>query len=120
MIGIYNAVGLQYRFAAAEVAAPADKAKAISLVLAGGIVGGFLGPESARLRDGSLRARRSWGSFLVLAAYALVALAVQSRVRVPAADASRSAPAAGGRCRRSCASRCSSSPRSPAGWATGS
>ena len=47
MIGIYNAIGLQYRFAAAEVAAPADKAKAISLVLAGGIVGGFLGPEYA-------------------------------------------------------------------------
>jgi hypothetical protein len=37
IIGIYNAIGLQYRFAAAEVAAPADKAKAISLVLAGGI-----------------------------------------------------------------------------------
>ncbi len=48
VIGIYNAIGLQYRFAAAEVAAPADRAKAISLVLAGGIVGGFLGPESAR------------------------------------------------------------------------
>jgi predicted MFS family arabinose efflux permease len=44
VIGIYNAIGLQYRFAAAEVAAPADRAKAISLVLAGGIVGGVLGP----------------------------------------------------------------------------
>src|SRR5690242_9829958 len=49
IIGVYNAVGLQYRFAAAEVAAPTDKAKAISLVLAGGIVGGILGPESTRL-----------------------------------------------------------------------
>ncbi len=46
VIGVYTAIGLQYRFAAAEVSAPADKPRAISLVLAGGIVGGFLGPES--------------------------------------------------------------------------
>ncbi len=82
VVGVYNAVGLQYRFAAAEVAAPADRARAISLVLAGGLVGGFIGPQSARLA-------RDWfatpfeGSFVVLAALALVALAVQSQVHVP-------------------------------------
>ena len=82
VIGIYNAAGLQYRFAAAEVATPFDKAKAISWVLAGGIAGGFVGPESVKLtRD--LFATPFMGSFLMLAAYALVALAVQSRVRVP-------------------------------------
>src|SRR5262245_28290974 len=41
IIGVYTAFGLQYRFAAPEVAAPEFKAKAISLVLAGGIAGGF-------------------------------------------------------------------------------
>ena len=82
VVGIYNAVGLQYRFAAAEVAAPADRVRAISLVLAGGVVGGFIGPQSARLA-------RDWfttpfqGSFLVLALLAVVALAVQSQVHVP-------------------------------------
>ncbi|MEO5766363.1 MAG: MFS transporter [Casimicrobiaceae bacterium] len=82
VIGIYNAAGLQYRFAAAEVATPADKAKAISWVLAGGIAGGFLGPESIKLsRD--LFAAPFMGSFVALAGYALVALAVQSQVRVP-------------------------------------
>ena len=83
VIGIYNAIGLQYRFAAAEVAAPADRAKAISLVLAGGIVGGFIGPQSARWAMNAF-ATPFLGSFLVLAAYAVVALVVQSRVRVPA------------------------------------
>ncbi len=83
LMGVYNAIGLQYRFAAAEVAAPADKAKAISLVLAGGVVGGFLGPESAR-RAVDLFATPFLGGFVALAGYALVALAVQSRVRVPA------------------------------------
>ena len=51
-------------------------------MLAGGIAGGILGPESMRIA-------RDWfatpfaGSFIVLAAYALVAMAVQSRVHVP-------------------------------------
>jgi MFS family permease len=82
VIGIYNAVGLQYRFAATEVAAPADKARAISLVLAGGIGGGFLGPAITRWgRD--LFAAPFLGSFMLLAAVALVALAVQSQVHVP-------------------------------------
>ena len=52
IVGVYTAFGLQYRFAAAEVAAPAFKAKAISLVLAGGIVGGFIGPTASRLGKG--------------------------------------------------------------------
>jgi MFS family permease len=82
VIGIYNAIGLQYRFAAAEVAVPADKAKAISLVLAGGIVGGFLGPQGVRAAK-DLFATPFLGSFALLALVSLVALAVQSRVRVP-------------------------------------
>ena len=82
IIGIYNAVGLQYRFAAAEVAAPADRAKAISLVLAGGVVGGLIGPQIARLGR-NLFATPFQGSFLMLAMVALIALSIQSRVRVP-------------------------------------
>jgi len=83
VIGIYTAFGLQYRFAAAEVAAPEFRAKAISLVLAGGIAGGFLGPQ-ASLWAKDLLPVHFLGSFLVLSAIALVALAVQSQVRVPA------------------------------------
>jgi len=90
VIGVYNAIGLQYRFAAAEVAAPADRARAISLVLAGGIVGGFLGPAITRWgRD--LFAAPFLGSFVLLAGVALVALAVQSRVHVPKPHASEQA-----------------------------
>ena len=82
VIGVYNAVGLQYRFAAAEVSTQADRAKAISLVLAGGVVGGFIGPQSARFaRD--LFPTPFQGSFIVLACIALIALAVQSQVHVP-------------------------------------
>ena len=82
VIGIYTAFGLQYRFAAAEVAAPEFRAKAISLVLAGGIAGGFLGPQ-ASLWAKDLLPVPFLGSFLVLSAIAIVALGVQSQVRVP-------------------------------------
>ncbi|MDE2358337.1 MAG: MFS transporter [Betaproteobacteria bacterium] len=82
IIGVYNAVGLQYRFAAAEVAAPADRARAISLVLAGGVAGGFIGPQTAKLTK-DLFATPFQGSFAALAVVALAALAVQSRVQVP-------------------------------------
>ena len=82
VIGVYNAIGLQYRFAAAEVARPAERAKAISLVLAGGVVGGFLGPETTRWgRD--LFAIPFAGSFVLLALWAVLALALQSQVRLP-------------------------------------
>jgi MFS family permease len=82
VIGIYNAIGLQYRFAAAEVASKADKARAISLVLAGGIAGGFLGPAITRWGK-DLFATPFLGSFVLLAVVAVVALAVQSQVHVP-------------------------------------
>jgi predicted MFS family arabinose efflux permease len=82
VIGVYNAIGLQYRFAAAEVAAPGDKARAISLVLAGGVLGGVIGPEAAKWSRG-LFATPFLGTFVALAGFALVALAVQSRVEVP-------------------------------------
>ena len=43
LLGIYNATGQYYRFAAADSASADFKSKAISLVLAGGIAGGILG-----------------------------------------------------------------------------
>jgi len=82
VIGIYNAVGLQYRFAAAEVASKQNRARAISLVLAGGVVGGFIGPATTRWGK-DLFAAPFLGSFALLALVALVALAVQSQVHVP-------------------------------------
>src|SRR5712675_1167247 len=46
--GVYNAYGQYYRFAAADAASGDFKPVAISLVLAGGLVGGVLGPNVSR------------------------------------------------------------------------
>jgi len=45
--GMFQAFALQYRFAAAEVAGPAFRARAVSLVIGGGIVAAIFGPELA-------------------------------------------------------------------------
>lgn len=45
--GYYSANANLYRFAAAEIANPADKEKAVSLVMAGGLLGAVLGPNLA-------------------------------------------------------------------------
>ena len=45
--GYYSANGQLYRFAAAELAAPAFREKAVSLVLAGGLLGAVAGPNLA-------------------------------------------------------------------------
>jgi MFS family permease len=45
LVGVYNACGQLYRFAAAEVSPPQWKERAISWVMAGGVIGGVAGPN---------------------------------------------------------------------------
>jgi MFS family permease len=81
-IGCYNATGALYRFAAADAVPGDNKARAISLVLAGGIIGGLVGPLSATYSKDWLSITYA-GTYLSLIAFALIALAVQSRLRLP-------------------------------------
>jgi MFS family permease len=83
LIGCYNATGALYRFAAADAVAGPNKARAISLVLAGGILGGLLGPESSKLTKDWLAVTYA-GTYLSLVAFALAAIALQSRLVLPA------------------------------------
>ncbi len=48
LVGAFNAFGQQYRFAAADAASVKFRSRAISLVLAGGVVAAFAGPNLAR------------------------------------------------------------------------
>ena len=81
LLGAYNAFGQYYRFAAADTA-PADfKAKAISYVLAGGLVGGIVGPEVSKLTRELVQPVYT-ASYASLFFYALVAMAIVSRLAV--------------------------------------
>ena len=81
--GFYSANGALYRFTGAELVAPAYKERALSMVLAGGIAGAFIGPNLAS-------ATRDWlqlpfaGAYLALVGVAVVALGVLSFIRFPA------------------------------------
>jgi len=87
--GYYSANGQLYRFAAAELAAPAFREKAVSLVLAGGLIGAVLGPNLANWTRGLLPAP-FLGAYLALALVALLSMALMAGVRFPSAAASAS------------------------------
>ncbi len=80
--GFYNANAQLYRFAAAELADKTAKEKAISWVLAGGILGAVLGPNMASWT-------RDWfvqpfaGAYITLAGVAVLAFAVISQIHFP-------------------------------------
>jgi MFS family permease len=67
LIGANGAFVNQYRFAAAESADEARAGKAVSLVLAGGVVAGLLGPLLGRLGKDWFAAAPFAGSFLLAA-----------------------------------------------------
>ena len=88
--GYYNANAQLYRFAAAELAAPNYKEKAISLVMAGGLLGAVLGPNLAS-QTRSLMDAPFAGAYLALAVVALVAMALLAYVTFPPAPAKTAA-----------------------------
>ncbi|MFN7547517.1 MAG: MFS transporter [Pseudomonadota bacterium] len=81
--GFYSANGALYRFAGAELVAPAFRERALSWVLAGGVAGAFIGPNLAS-------ATRGWfvvpfaGAYVALVGVALLGLLVMSFIRFPA------------------------------------
>ena len=80
--GTYNAFGQYYRFAAAEVASADFRATAISLVLAGGLVGGILGPTTSRFTV-DLVGPKFMGAYLALIVFALAAMALLRFIQIP-------------------------------------
>jgi len=84
--GVYNAYGQYYRFAAADVASPDFRPTAISLVLAGGLVGGVLGPTSSRWTI-ELLAPKFMGAYLALIGFALLTMLLLRFIRIPTPSA---------------------------------
>jgi MFS family permease len=87
LLGVYNAFGQYYRFAAADAAPADEKAKAISYVMAGGLVGGIVGPEISKYTR-ELMQPMFMATYASLAVYVVVAMAIVSRLRLPAAAGS--------------------------------
>ncbi len=82
IFGASNATGQYYRFAAADVSPYDYKARAISLVLAGGLVGGIIGPGMSRFSVDAF-ADRFLGAYLLLIVFSLVTIGLLSATRIP-------------------------------------
>ncbi|RSZ38251.1 MULTISPECIES: MFS transporter [unclassified Variovorax] len=82
--GYYNANAGLYRFAAAELAAPAWREKAVSMVMAGGLIGAVAGPNLAKATREAFAVPFA-GAYIALAAVALLSMAVMHFIEFPPA-----------------------------------
>lgn len=93
--GMQAAFFWYFRLAAADVSEPAFRAKAISLVMAGGIIAGFLGPQTAKWTVDWLAPMTFAGVYVAMAAFSLAVLVLIQLLQIPRLSAAERA--AGGR-----------------------
>ena len=80
--GYYNANGSLYRFASVELVKPEFKERAISWVLAGGIIGAVVGPNLANWSRESL-SQPFAGAYVALMGVALLSMALMQFIPFP-------------------------------------
>lgn len=81
--GAFGGFAQLYRFAAADVAPEHFKSKAISLVLAGGVVAAFLGPELAKYGRELFSSIEFFGAYALLVVVTLLAALIVTFVNIP-------------------------------------
>jgi len=86
--GYYSANGQLYRFAAAELCKPDYREKAVSLVMAGGLIGAVIGPNLA-IQTKGLFAMPFAGAYVALMCVALLSMAVMSFIHFPPAPVAK-------------------------------
>ena len=82
IFGAYNGFAQQYRFAAADATLPEGRAQAISYVLAGGLVGGLVGPQLSTVTI-DLFATQYLGAYTVLIGFLVIATLLIQLLRIP-------------------------------------
>jgi MFS family permease len=80
--GYYSANGLLYRFAAAELTVASQRDKAVSWVLAGGIIGAVIGPNLAAWTQ-NLFETTFLGAYLALSIAGLIGIIVMQFIHFP-------------------------------------
>jgi MFS family permease len=83
LLGVFNAFAQYIRFAAADAADKDFRAKAISLVLAGGVIAAVTGPLLARLTNDLFAPVQYAGIYLGLAAVFLMFIALMPFIDIP-------------------------------------
>ena len=81
--GLFSAFGNYYRFTAAEVVGPDARARAISLVMAGGVIAAFVGPNLASWSGQMFEDRIYAGAFVILIGVYLASMATVAFADLP-------------------------------------
>ena len=89
-LGSFNAFGQQYRFAAADASTETFRPRAISLVIAGGVVAGFTGPSLAAWTRDMLPGDPFAFSYASILGLQVLTLLVLSFIDIPRSGASTS------------------------------
>ncbi len=93
--GMQAAFFWYFRMAAADASAPDFRAKAISLVMAGGVLAGLLGPEAAKWSVDWLAPVTFAGVYVAMAGFSVAVLLLVQLLRIPGLSSAERA--AGGR-----------------------
>lgn len=83
LFGVFNGFGTYYRFAAADVATDDYRPKAISFVMAGGVIAAVVGPNLANWSSGLLASTPFAGSYLALASLYVATFVLLLFLRIP-------------------------------------
>ena len=83
LFGLYSGAAQQYRFAVADAAPDEFKAKAISLVIAAGVFGAFIGPEAAVRAKDLIGSTEFVGSFGALIGFTLASGFIVLGIDIP-------------------------------------
>lgn len=82
-VGVFNAFGNYFRFAAADSVEHDMKGKAISFVMAGGLVAAFVGPNLANFSQDWIEGAQFAGSYASLVVIYILAFVVLSFLKLP-------------------------------------
>ena len=83
LLGILSGFSQLYRFTAADVARPEFRTKAVSLVIFGGILAGFIGPTIAAKAKDLIADAPFAGSYLFVIMFHVVIVAILFMIRLP-------------------------------------
>jgi len=82
-VGIYNGFGNYYRFAAADAVDKEYKSRAVSYIMAGGVVAAFVGPNLANVTRDLIETAPFAASFFALVGIYIMSLIVLAFLKLP-------------------------------------
>lgn len=83
LVGIFNGFGTYYRFAAVDVANEINRPKAISYVMAGGVIAAFIGPNLANFGRNIFTEAQFAGGFIFVIAFYFLVLLIMTFIKLP-------------------------------------